>query len=433
METINAAILGLGTVGQGVAIMLIKRREFWEKQLGCRLVLKRILEKDYNKPLDFDRGEIAISDQWQDIAADPEIHIVIETMGGIEPARTFIAEALRSGKQVVTANKDLLALHGQELFAIAKENRADLYFEASVGGAIPILSALRQNLTADPLQEVMGIVNGTTNYILTRMIKEGGDFASILADAQKLGYAEANPVSDVEGIDAGRKAAILSTLAFHSQVTLDDVYIQGITQITREDMLFADRMGYAVKLLALCKAAGDKIEVRVHPALLPKSHPLAAVQDTFNAIFLKGENLGEVMLYGRGAGRFPTASAILGDVTEIVRNIRFGCTGRLNEVCRRERAILPMEDVRTRFFLRLLLTDKPGVLALITKTLSKYQVSLDIVNQMDLKEGAAELVFVTHTVRAGDMRNALEEIRGLDVTRGIVTILRVEGAEYPCY
>ncbi len=304
MQTVNVAVLGMGTVGQGVAIMLIKQQEFWQKQLGCQLVLKRILEKYHDKQLDFDRGEIAMSGNWQDIVGDPEIHIVIETMGGIEPAKTFISEALQSGKHVVTANKDLLALHGQELFAIAKEKGVDLYFEASVGGAIPILSALRQNLTADPLQEVMGIVNGTTNYILTRMAKEGGDFSAILADAQKLGYAEANPASDIEGIDSGRKAAILSTLAFHSQVTLDDVYIQGITEITREDMIFADQMGYAIKLLALCKEVEGKIEARVHPTLLPKSHPLASVQDTFNAIFVKGENLGEVMLYGRGGRPF---------------------------------------------------------------------------------------------------------------------------------
>ncbi len=427
METVNVAVLGMGTVGQGVAIMLIKQQEFWKKQLGCQLVLKRILEKYQDKQLDFDRGAIDISGNWQDIVEDPEIHIVIETMGGIEPAKTFISEALKSGKHVVTANKDLLALHGQELFAIAKEKGVDLYFEASVGGAIPILSALRQNLTADPPKEVMGIVNGTTNYILTRMAKEGGDFAAILADAQKLGYAEANPASDVEGIDSGRKAAVLSTLAFHSQVTLDDVYIQGITEITREDITFADQMGYAIKLLALCKEVEGKIEARVHPTLLPKSHPLASVQDTFNAIFVKGDNLGEVMLYGRGAGRFPTASAILGDVTEIVRNMRFGCSGRLNEVCQREKAILPIEEVKTRFFLRLLLADKPGVLALITKALSKYQVSLDTVNQIDLKGGDAELVFVTHVVREGDMQKALEEIRSLDVTKEIITILRVEG------
>ncbi|MCL1805638.1 MAG: homoserine dehydrogenase [Clostridiales bacterium] len=427
MDTINIAIIGMGTVGQGVAIMLLKQSELLEKQLGYKLVLKRILEKFYDKQLDFDRGGIPISGEWQDVLGDPDIHIVVETMGGIEPAKTFITEALRSGKHVVTANKDLLALHGQELFAVAKESGADLYFEASVGGAIPILYSLRQNLTSDPIQEVMGIVNGTTNYILTRMADEGGDFSAILADAQRLGYAEVNPASDVEGTDSGRKAAILSSLAFHSQVTLDDVYIQGITEITREDILFAEQMGYAIKLLAICKETAGGIEARVHPTLLPKSHPLSTVQDTFNAIFVKGGHFGEVMLYGRGAGRFPTACAILGDVAEIVRNIRFNCSGRLTRVYGREKGIVPIDDVETRFFMRLLLADMPGVLAVVTKALSKYNVSLETVNQMDLIEGDAELVFVTHLVREGDMRRALEEIGRLEVTKKIVTVLRVEG------
>jgi homoserine dehydrogenase len=275
--------------------------------------------------------------------------------------------------------------------------------------------------------EVMGIVNGTTNYILTKMAGEGGDFATILAEAQKLGYAEANPASDVEGIDAGRKAAILSTLAFHSQVTLDDVYIRGISDITKEDMRYADQMGYVIKLVAICKEISGKIEARVHPALLPKSHPLASVRDTFNAIFIKGGHFGEIMLYGRGAGRFPTAGAILGDMAEIVRNIRFSCCGRLTEVCGRDKAIIPIEDVETRFFLRLLLADQPGVLAAITKALSKHSVSLDTVSQTDLKEGDAELVLVTHLVREGDMREALEELRSLEETKEILTVLRVEG------
>ena len=427
MEMINIAILGMGTVGQGVAITLLENKAFLEKQLGCKLELRRILEKYWEKELDFDRGDIPISGDWQDVLSDPDIHIVVEVMGGVEPAKTFISEALRSGKHVVTANKDLLALHGQELFAIAAEAGVDLYFEASVAGAIPVLCALRENLAADPVKEVMGIVNGTTNYILTRMADEGGDFSAILADAQKLGYAEANPAADVEGTDAARKAAILSTLAFHSQVTLDDVHVEGITEITREDMLFADKMGYAVKLLAICKEADGKIQARVHPALLPKGHPLSSVKDTFNAIFIKADHLGEVMLYGRGAGRFPTASAILGDVAAIVRNILSGSCGRLTRVSKREKPIAPIEDLETRFFLRLLLADKPGVLATVTETLSRYNVSLDTVNQVNLKDGDAELVFITHVVREGDIRGALAELSGVDVMKRIITMLRVEG------
>ncbi|MCL1848217.1 MAG: homoserine dehydrogenase [Clostridiales bacterium] len=429
MKTINLAILGMGTVGQGVAMAFLENKAYLEEQLGCKLELRRILEKYWEKELDFDRGDIPISDHWQDVLTDPEIHIVVEVMGGVEPAKTYISEALRSGKHVVTANKDLLAVHGQELFAIAREAGADLYFEASVAGAIPVLCALRQNLNADPVREVMGIVNGTTNYILTRMAEEGGDFSAILADAQKLGYAEANPASDVEGIDAARKAAILSTLAFHSQVTLEDVHVEGITGITMEDMLFADKMDLAIKLLAICKETDGRIEARVHPALLPKSHPLASVKDTFNAIFIKADHLGEVMLHGRGAGRFPTAAAILGDVSEIARNILAGSCGRLTKVSGRVKPIVPIEDVRTRFFLRILLADQPGVLASVTQILSKYQVSLDTVNQIGLEDGDAELVFVTHLIREGDMRQALEALRDLEEMKGIQSVLRVEGFE----
>jgi homoserine dehydrogenase len=417
----------MGTVGQGVASLLLRQKDFWRERLGYELTLRRILEKYPDKTLDFDREGVPISADWRDVVDDPEVQIVVETMGGIEPAKTFILEALRRGKHVVTANKDLLALHGRELFAAASERGADLYFEASVAGAVPVLCALRQNLIAEPLTDVIGIVNGTTNYILTRMAAEGGEFGEILADAQKLGYAEFNPASDVEGIDAGRKAAILSMLSFNSQVTLDDVYVEGITGITREDIAFADQMGFAVKLLAVCREREGKIEARVHPALLPKGHPLAGVGDTFNAVLIKGESLGEVMLYGRGAGRFPTASAILGDVSEIARNIRFGCCGRLNQVFDRLKPVMPIDEIKTRFFLRLLLADRPGVLAQITKTLGKHEVSLDTVRQTDLKDGDAELVFITHIAREGDMRQALKEMGELEVTKEIITVLRVEG------
>ena len=427
MEAINVAIIGMGTVGQGVAMLLLENQERLEKQLGGKIVLRRLLEKDYEKELDFDRGDIPISDNWKDVVDDPEIHIVVEVMGGIEPARTFISEALKSGKHVVTANKDLLAEHGQELFAIAKASGVDLYFEASVGGAIPVLSSLRQNLGTESIKQIMGIVNGTTNYILTRMTNEGGDFQEILADAQRLGYAEANPAADVEGTDAARKTAVLATLAFHSEVTLADVFVEGITGITREDILFAERLGYAIKLIALCKEVDGRIEARVHPTLLPKDHPLAAVHDVFNAVFIKTAHMDDMMLYGRGAGRFPTAGAVLGDIAEIARNIRLNAAGRLTEVSSREKAIVPIEDVETRFFLRLLLADKPGVLAAVAKVLSDYHVNLEKVNQTDFKGEDAELVIVTRQVREGDMRKALEELRGLAVTKEIITVLRVEG------
>ncbi len=429
MENVYVAILGLGTVGQGVAMMILNDREIWAKRCGSRIILKRTLERRPERRLDVELDGVVRSQDWRAIAEDPEISVVIETIGGIEPARTYILEALAAGKNVVTANKELLAVHGQELFAAAKAAGRDLYFEASVAGAVPIISALRQNLSGSILTEVMGIVNGSTNYILTRMKREGLGYGDVLGDAQKLGYLEADPTADVEGLDAARKAAILATIAFKSQVTYDDVYAQGITAITAEDMAFAEKLGYAVKLVAICREQEGKIEVRVHPALLPEKHPLSSVNDSFNAVFIRGLGLDKVMLYGRGAGRMPTASAVMGDVVEIVRNINFNCQGRLNQVYPREKEIIPMADVKTRFFLRFILTDKPGVMAKITKVMGNHGISLDSVLQKELGDGSAEVAFVTHLVRQGDMDAALAEIREMDVTREIRTVLRVEGAE----
>lgn len=427
MGIVNVAVLGLGTVGQGVVKVIQDNAKVWEKKSGSQICLKRALEKYPDRPMDVKIEPGVITGNWEDIVNDPEVHIVVEVIGGIEPARTFILEALKAGKSVVTANKDLLAVHGQEIFRAAKAAGRDFFFEASVGGAIPIIGPLRQSLIASNILEVMGIVNGTTNYILTRMSREGGHFEDILRDAQALGYAEADPTADVDGIDAARKVAILATLAFHSQVTLSDVYIEGIKEITPEDLFFADKMGYAVKLLGICRSNNGTIETRVHPALIPLKHPLASVNDTFNAIFVKGDAVGDTMFYGRGAGRMPTASAIVGDIVEIARNIDHNCLGRLNSVYDRVKKIKAIDDVETSFFLRMVLEDRPGVLAKLTKALGDHQVSLASVLQTNLQGGDAELVFVTHKVREGDLRAALKEIEGMPVTRKIVTVLRVEG------
>ncbi len=427
MGVINVAVLGLGTVGQGVVKVIQDNEKVWEKKSGSQIRLKRALEKYPDRPMDVKIEPGVITGNWEDIVNDPEIHIVVEVIGGIEPARTFILEALKAGKSVVTANKDLLAVHGQEIFRAAKAAGRDFFFEASVGGAIPIIGPLRQSLIASNVLEVMGIVNGTTNYILTRMSREGGRFEDILRDAQALGYAEADPTADVDGIDAARKVAILATLAFHSQVTLSDVYIEGIKEITPEDLFFADKMGYAVKLLGICRSNNGTIETRVHPALIPLKHPLASVNDTFNAIFVKGDAVGDTMFYGRGAGRMPTASAIVGDIVEIARDINHNCLGRLGTVYDRVKKIKAIDDVETSFFLRMVLEDRPGVLAQLTKSLGDHQVSLASVLQTNLQGGDAELVIVTHKVREGDLRAALKEIESMPVTRKIVTVLRVEG------
>lgn len=427
MGVVNVAVLGLGTVGQGVVKVIQDNAGVWEQKTGSRICLKRALEKYPNRPMDVKLEPGVITANLEDIMNDPEIQVVVEVIGGIEPARTFILEALKAGKNVVTANKDLLAVHGQEIFRAAQAAGRDFFFEASVGGAIPIIGPLRQSLIASNILEVMGIVNGTTNYILSRMSREGGQFDEILSDAQALGYAEADPTADVDGIDAARKVAILATLAFHSQVTLSDVHIEGIKHITPEDLKFASQMGYAVKLLGICRSNNGTIEARVHPALIPLKHPLANVNDTFNAIFVKGDAVGDTMFYGRGAGRMPTASAIVGDIVEIARNINHNCSGRLSSVCERTKTIKAMDDVETSFFLRMVLADRPGVLAQLTKSLGDHQVSLATVLQTNLQGGDAELVFVTHKVREGDLREALKEIENMPVTRKIATVIRVEG------
>jgi len=387
MGVVNVAVLGLGTVGQGVVKVIQDNAGVWEQKTGSRICLKRALEKYPNRPMDVKLEPGVITANLEDIMNDPEIQVVVEVIGGIEPARTFILEALKAGKNVVTANKDLLAVHGQEIFRAAQAAGKDFFFEASVGGAIPIIGPLRQSLIASNILEVMGIVNGTTNYILSRMSREGGQFDEILSDAQALGYAEADPTADVDGIDAARKVAILATLAFHSQVTLSDVHIEGIKHITPEDLKFASQMGYAVKLLGICRSNNGTIEARVHPALIPLKHPLANVNDTFNAIFVKGDAVGDTMFYGRGAGRMPTASAIVGDIVEIARNINHNCSGRLSSVCERTKTIKAMDDVETSFFLRMVLADRPGVLAQLTKSLGDHQVSLATVLQTNLRGG----------------------------------------------
>ncbi|MEL7624593.1 MAG: homoserine dehydrogenase [Clostridiales bacterium] len=426
MEKIKIAVLGLGTLGQGVITMLNAQGEQLAKNAGCPIELGRVLEKYLTRKRDIPLPEGMCTNRWEDILNDDSIQIIVETIGGIEPARTYILQALQAGKSVVTANKDLLAAYGQELFRTAREAKRDLYFEASVGGAIPIIGPLRQSLIADRLSQVMGIINGTTNYVLTKMEEENSSFEKALQEAQDSGFAEADPTADIEGHDAARKAAILATLAFHSQVNFNDVYAEGISKITKEDMALARNLGYRIKLLAICRNDGEVIEARVHPALIPLDHPLSGVRDIYNAIFVKGPELGETMFYGVGTGQLPSASAVLGDVVAVARNIRYDCQGRLNMVENRVLPILPIEKVKTRFFLRLLLKDEAGALAQVTDILGQWGVSIARLVQIVLDSGDAELVFVTHEVPNGQMQQAVAQIRQLAVTKKVLTLLRVE-------
>ena len=336
MENVQIALLGLGTVGTGVYKVLKAQKEEISHKVGTEIQLKKILVRNTKKAAEKLDDPSVLTTEWKSILEDPEISVVVEVMGGIEPARSYILDALHAGKSVVTANKDLLASHGKELMDAAAEAKADLLFEASVAGGIPIIRPLKECLAGNQISEVMGIVNGTTNFILTKMAEEGMEFQEALALATELGYAEADPTADIEGLDAARKMAILASIAFHSRVTFADVYTEGITKITATDIRYAKEMGCDIKLLGMAKNTPEGIETRVQPMLIPSTHPLASVRDSFNAVFVHGDAVDDTMFYGRGAGELPTASAVVGDILDAVRNMVFHCRGRIGCTCYKE-------------------------------------------------------------------------------------------------
>lgn len=422
-KTIKAALLGLGTVGGGVYKLVQRQKEEMVKKAGANLEITRILVHNMNKQREGVDASL-LTDNWKEIVEDPEISIVIEVMGGIEPAKTMILEALRAGKNVVTANKDLVAVHGRELLDAAQENQVDFLFEAAVAGGIPIIRPLKQCLAVNEIDEVIGIVNGTTNYILTKMFEDGMDFSEALAKATELGYAEADPTADIEGLDAGRKVAILASIAFHSRVVFDDVYTEGITKISAKDVAYAKEFGSVIKLLGVAHNREDGIEVAVYPMMLPKNHPLASVRDSFNAVFVHGDALDDAMFYGRGAGELPTASAVMGDVIDIIRDIQFACTGRISCTCYKNTPVKSADDVKNKFFVRMQVTNKPGVLARIASMFGEHKVSISKVIQKVITDGGAELVIVTEAVKEYHMQDALMHLREMDTTQEISSVIR---------
>ncbi len=424
---INIGLLGCGTVGGGVVKLLAKNRDTIAKKTGSEIVIKKVLEKDRQKCLQIGLAAEFITDQLEDIINDDSIDIVVELIGGIEPAFSFITAAMHKGKHVVTANKDLIAVKGKELFAIASENNVDFYFEASVAGGIPIVYPLKQSLAGNHIEEVIGILNGTTNYILTKMSQEGRDYYEVLHEAQELGYAEADPEADVGGLDAARKIAILSSIAFNSRVTLDDVYVEGITGITPRDIQYARELGFVVKLLAIAKEVGGKIQARVHPAFIPLNHPLAFVNDVFNAVFVRGDAVGEIMHYGRGAGEMPTASAVVGDIIEIGRNMAFNTSSRIGCTCYEEKSILPISELSAQYYIRMTVTDRPGVLAGIAGVFGNNDVSIATVLQKSNTEDMAELILITHTVKEKDLQDSLTVLKGMNIVGEINNVIRLEG------
>ena len=426
--TIQIGILGLGTVGSGVVRILQQNAEDIQTRTHCGIHIKAILARDLHKEREI-KGDFVLTDQSAEILQDPEIDIIVEVMGGIEPARTFILEALRQGKHVVTGNKDLIALHGHELLDAANEAGKDLYFEASVGGGIPIIAALKESLAANRITEVLGIINGTTNYILTAMAEQGRDYSEVLAEAQLLGYAEANPSADVDGLDAARKLAILSSIAFNSRIALKDVFVEGISKITREDLAYAAELGCTIKLLAIAKHQDEGIEVRVHPAILPKTHPLASVSGVYNAIYVVGDAVGETMFYGRGAGSLPTGSAIISDIMRIARNIDSNSTSSINCTCYLNLPLKAVSEFYTAFYIRLLVKDEPRVLATIALLFAEANISFASIIQNPRGEHQAEIVLVTHPCREGALQEALDTVKAYSKVLNIHNVIRFEKDE----
>ena len=424
IPVIKAALLGAGTVGSGVYQILEWQKEEMPKKLGAVVRLKKILVRDTKKQREGMDSSL-FTDNWKEILEDPEIQIVIEVMGGIEPARTYITEALQAGKHVVTANKDLLAEHGKEVLDAAAEHGCDLMFEAAVAGGIPIIRPLKQCLAANHLTEVMGIVNGTTNYILTKMTADHMEFSEALALATELGYAEADPTADIEGYDAARKVAIMASIAFNSRVTFQDVHTEGITKITAGDIAYAAELGMVIKLLGVARNTETGIEVGVYPMLIPREHPLAGVNDSFNAVFVHGDAVDDAMFQGRGAGKLPTASAVMGDVFEIARDLRAGSTGRINCTCYKELRLKPAEEMENRYFIRMQVEDQPGVLASIASVFGNHHVSIVQVIQKSVSGGVAELVVITDKVVERHFRDALLIMGEMSIVKEISSVLRV--------
>ena len=424
LKTISIGMLGCGVVGSQVARLLQSDEQELSERSGALLVLKKIGVRS-NAAREGINPSMITTD-LNAIVNDPEINIVIEVMGGIEPARTLILEAIKNKKSVITANKALLATHGHELFNAADAAKVDLYYEAAVAGAIPIIRSMRESLAGDQITRVMGIVNGTTNYILTKMHEEGRAFNDVLKEAQSLGYAEADPSADIEGHDAAAKAALLASLAFHSTVTIDEVYCEGISAITIDDVNAAKAMGSVIKLLAIAElTVKDEISVRVHPVMLPSSHPLASVRNAFNAVYVESEAAGQLMFYGRGAGGAPTASAILGDLVAVTRHRAYSTVG-YGESDYADLDIAPVGDVKSQFFVRLHVADKSGVLAAIAQVFASESISIQTVRQAGLGSDA-ELVVVTHAATESSLKGCINKLTDMDIVSKVESVIRVEG------
>ena len=427
MRTIGVGLVGLGTVGSGVVEILRAHREDFSRRAGVDIELVKVADRDPSRAAALGLpGEMFTTDAAE-VIADERVDIVIELIGGTNAAKVVVLSALHAGKSVVTANKALMASNGQEVMDAASKAGVDIMFEASVGGGIPIIGPLKHSLVSNEIVSVMGIVNGTTNYMLTRMADDGLDYDSALAEAQAKGFAEADPTADVDGHDAAAKIAILASIAFNSRVTVDLVPVEGIRGITPIDIAYAAEMGYAIKLMAIARREADGIDIRVHPTMIPASHPLAKVSGVYNAIYVTGDAVGETMFFGEGAGSLPAASAVVGDVIEVARHIRSGCLNLVGCTCNEHLAVRDISHLETGYFIRFAVADRPGVLAAVASKFGDHGVSIaSVIQKRVCESGDAEIVYVTHRAAEGAVRAALDDIQGLDVVAEVAAVIRVE-------
>ena len=432
MKNINIGLIGFGNIGTGVIKLLQQNEELITRKLGTKIVLKKIADIDIKTPRGVNVNQNILTTNAKDILNDDDISIVVELMGGYEPARTFVLEAIKNGKHVVTANKALLATHGNEIFPAAEKHGVDIGFEASVGGTIPIIKTLKESLAANNITSMLGIINGTCNFILTKMTDEGKMFDVVLKEAQKLGFAEADPTFDIEGIDTSHKMAILLSLAYGKKVNLKDIYLEGITKISGEDIAFAKELGYRIKLLAIAMLKGDAVEARIHPTMISSGHLLANVNQNYNAFHLVGDAAGPVFLFGQGAGMMPTASAVFSDIIDIARNILKGITGRVplrsqSETQMQKINLIPMDDIETKYYFRFSALDRPGVLSKISGILGENDISIATVIQKAREEaGSVPIVMTTYKAREKNVRQALKKIDKLDMVLDKTIIIRIE-------
>ncbi len=430
---INIGIIGFGTVGTGTAKILIRNRDIISRRTGFDINLKRIADVDIKRDRGIKLPKGVLTTDAEKILNDPEIDIVVELIGGKRPAKDFILKAIRNKKHIVTANKALLATEGNEIFAEAKKNSVEIGFEASVAGGIPIIKVIREGLIANRIMAVYGIINGTSNYILTKMTDEGIEFSDALKEAQRLGYAEADPTFDIEGIDSAHKLAILASLAYNIPLSFNKIYKEGITRITSQDIEFAGELGYKIKLLAIAKASDGKVELRVHPTMVPKDYLISKVDGVFNAIYINGDAVGDTLYYGRGAGDMPTGSSIVSDIVDIARNIKKGATGRIPGIGSVKGAglkIKNIEEIEAMYYFRFSAYDKPGVLSKVSGVLGKFNISIASVIQKGRKVGeAVPLIVLAHRAKERDVAKAVAEIDKLPVVADKTLYIRVEGRE----